>query len=226
MTELFEHLDVWCDAQPRSGAQNMALDQLLMESMANRPLLRVYHWSEPTVSFGYSLPYADAEVAFPDSGLTYIRRWTGGGVVDHRIDVTYTLVIPRANPLATMRGSGSYREIHKVLALALVELGVDVQLISSDAGNGESACFDNPVAYDITDGLNNKVAGAGQRRNKQGLLHQGSVIADVSATDLCEVFSVSLSRWQREYVPADVMLDNVDVLAQERYASEAWLRRR
>ena len=38
-------------------------------------------------------------------------------------------------------------------------------------------CFQQPVRYDLVDELGNKLAGAGQRRGKQGLLHQGSVQA-------------------------------------------------
>ena len=116
---VFESLDVWRDENPRSGAENMALDQLLMERVgkaSERPLLRLYGWSEPTITFGYFLPLSDATDAFSDDRLTYVRRWTGGGVVDHRIDLTYTLMIPRGHALATARGAESYRVIHQAIA--------------------------------------------------------------------------------------------------------------
>lgn len=224
---VFESLDFWRDETPRTGAENMAVDQLLMELVGrrggDRPILRVYEWSEPTVTFGYFLPLSDATDAFSDEELTYVRRWTGGGVVDHRVDITYTLVIPREHPLSKARGAESYREIHQALADSLTGLGESVRLTVVDEGDGSSACFVNPVAYDLTNMMGQKVAGAGQRRTKFGLVHQGSVItsADIDqlSAALVKCFSAQCSNWR----PEPSLLDAVNSLAVERYASDDWL---
>jgi len=225
---VFESLDVWRDPQPRTGAENMAVDQLLLEQVVDRPLLRVYDWSEPTVTFGYFLPLSDATEAFPASDaapLTYVRRWTGGGVVDHRIDLTYTLMVPRAHPLASARGAESYRVIHQALADALNELGENVRLTVVDEGDGGAACFTNPVAYDLTNQAGEKVAGAGQRRTRYGLLHQGSVITSVDGASLVEVLLKKLSENVQVVEPEADLLSAAAALAESRYATEAWLRK-
>ena len=226
MSCLFDSLDVWYDDLARTGAENMAVDQMLMENVVDRPLLRVYEWSEPSVSFGYFLPLLAAVSAFPGEKVNYVRRWTGGGVVDHRVDVTYTLVIPRGHSLASMRGGGSYREIHSVLAQVLVVLGQRVRVESSDLGDGRVECFANPVAFDVTDQLGCKVAGAGQRRSKYGLLHQGSVIADVDRRVFFDHFTRKLSDDRQLFSLPEGWGCRATDLARQRYATEEWLKKR
>jgi len=223
---VFESLDFWRDETPRSGAENMAVDQLLMEQIGDRPLLRIYEWSEPTVTFGYFLTLFDATDSFSDDELTYVRRWTGGGVVDHRIDITYTLVIPRSHELATARGAESYRIIHQALADTLGLLGEQVRLTVVDEGAGGAACFSNPVAYDLTNISGGKVAGAGQRRTKYGLLHQGSVITVTDRDGFAPALIRGLSDQASVWTPPSTIQDDARELALERYAQDAWLRKK
>lgn len=169
---ILERLQVWMDPVLRTGPEAMAVDELLLET-AKIPLLRVYGWQENWGSIGYFGKLADAEAAFP--GLNWVRRWTGGGVVDHRQDWTYSLIIPQGERLADLRGVESYRFIHGCLAQALVAEGIEVRLSHGEQENGEAACFENPVHSDLIVGNGVKIAGAGQRRSKQGLMHQGSV---------------------------------------------------
>ena len=58
--------------------------------------------------------------------------------------------------------------------------GLLVRLSTGDDATGLAQCFANPVNHDVVgpDGL--KVAGAGQRRTRRGLLHQGSVAGRVT----------------------------------------------
>ena len=227
---VFESLDFWRDYQPRTGAGNMAVDQLLMELVGQRsgcrPLLRIYGWCEPTVSFGYFLPLSDAVDAFSDDELAYVRRWTGGGVVDHRVDLTYSLMIPRGHALATARGAESYRVIHQALADALNQMGEKVRLTVVDEGDGGAACFTNPVAYDLTNSLGEKIAGAGQRRSKYGLLHQGSFVASVGIDVFAPRLARELSTRVEDWSPENVLLLNAVDLAEDRYATEAWLKKK
>ncbi|MCX7916244.1 MAG: hypothetical protein N3A53_08100, partial [Verrucomicrobiae bacterium] len=49
----------WWVCGPADGAWNMAADEMLLRQAVThaRPVLRVYRWSRPAVSFGYFQPY-------------------------------------------------------------------------------------------------------------------------------------------------------------------------
>ena len=223
---VFDSLEYWNDVNARTGAENMAVDQLLMERAGRHPVLRVYQWSEPSVSFGYFHALEDAQAAFPStagSPLSYVRRWTGGGVVDHRIDLTYTLVIPRGCALSSERGAVSYRLIHRALGQTLERHGQDVQLLAAGEGDGGAVCFANPVAYDLTDSQGVKIAGAGQRRTREGLLHQGSVVTVMDAAVLGADLVARLASRVIGWSASESFENDVQILAAERYASEEWL---
>lgn len=225
---LMDSIDYWHDPEPRSGAANMAVDQLLLESCGNVPVLRTYAWFTPTVSFGYFIPLAEVSAAFPDEGLDYIRRWTGGGIVDHRSDVTYTLAIPRGHDLAQLRGAESYRVIHQLLADVLSIAGESAKLVAAteSAGDGGLDCFTNPVEYDIKNAAGAKLAGAGQRRSRHGLLHQGSVITSLTGNQLGAHLARALAENVRLFTPEDDFFHRVSDLCEARYSRESWQRLR
>jgi len=223
---VFDSLELWHEQTPRTGAENMAVDQLLMERVGGKPILRIYGWSEPTVSFGYFLSLADAQQAFAESDLSYVRRWTGGGIVDHRHDITYTLVIPREHYLSQARGAESYRVIHQSLANALRQMGVDVRLTREAEGDGGLACFGNPVAYDLTNMAGDKIAGAGQRRTRYGLLHQGSLCVEIDPNKFGKVLASRLSSHVTEFSPTKNFCKDAAALAVIRYGTDAWLRKK
>lgn len=206
----------------------MAIDELLLQSISDTPLLRFYHWEAPSVSFGYFETLASAQASFPDlnSSLTYIRRWTGGGIVDHRIDLTYTLVIPRSQPSATLRGAESYRIIHEAVAKALNDQGINCRVINANTGDGSSACFENPVAFDIVTPDGSKLAGAGQKRSRYGLLHQGSVVGIADKTQWQQDFIKQLSTSATLWNPEKNLLENATDLSKTKYSTSEWLNKR
>ena len=78
-----------CDA-----AFNMALDEALLGAMPRlqTPVLRFYGWTEPAATFGYFQKFSDVEQATQLRPL--IRRPTGGGIVPHDADWTYSAAFP------------------------------------------------------------------------------------------------------------------------------------
>src|SRR6185436_10184845 len=109
------------------AAENMALDFLLLQRYPEAtPRFRHYGWRGPAFTFGLSQKLEFVKSQLP-AGETFdlCRRPTGGGVVDHREDWTYTLVIPRGHPLEELRATQSYRVTHEALAHALRKQGVD-----------------------------------------------------------------------------------------------------
>jgi lipoyl(octanoyl) transferase len=219
------NLNLWVDPVARPGPQAMAVDEWLLETSAV-PVLRVYRWLGDWGSLGYFGKLAEAKTAIP--GLPWVRRWTGGGMVDHRADWTYSVIIPATEPLARLRGAGSYLALHSELASVLAEEGMEVGLSSGGAETGAALCFENPVSHDLVGSAGLKLAGAGQRRNSRGILHQGSVsgscdesVSGCRAEALAGRLCVD---WRREqYEPSSEWL--IAKLAL-RYESSQWLERR
>ncbi len=215
---LFERIQVWRDRELRSGPENMAIDQWLIENLGEVPVLRIYEWRGDWVSLGYFQSLAEARRIFGNEP-EYVRRWTGGGIVDHRGDQTYTLAIPRSLKLASARGGESYAAIHRELAKCLRERGLSCQLAERDSQRESAACFEKPVAWDLLECGGGKLAGAGQRRTRRGILHQGSVSVSKGLLDDLEDF---LSDRSEVFSPGEMRGWEGKV---ERYRSADWLAR-
>lgn len=211
---IFDALEVWFDEEVRTGPENMAVDEWLLESVSEVPILRIYDWAGDWVSLGYFQSLKVAKEIFGEEP-EYVRRWTGGGIVDHRVDVTYTLVMPRELAMARGRGCESYKAIHGAVAECLRKAGMLCELAACDHDGDSAACFEKPVAWDLLGAEGEKIAGAGQRRSRYGTLHQGSVIASKGALDdLPQMMSQ-----QHEVVEFSPQVNS------DRYEAEAWLRR-
>ena len=163
------------------AAENMALDFLLLQRHRGDPAVRFRHydWRRPAFTFGYSQKIGDVRSMLPGESVELCRRPTGGGLVDHREDWTYTLVAPRGHPLEAMRAIESYGAIHEALAAALRRQGVPARLqepLGPETGGLAGACFARAETADVILGpAGMKIAGAAQKRNRNGLLFQGSV---------------------------------------------------
>ena len=162
------------------AAENMAVDFLLLQRYPNpeTPRFRHYGWRGPAFTFGYAQKIAAVRPLLPaDTTLDLCRRATGGGLVDHREDWTYALVIPRGHPLEDVRATQSYREVHEALAAALRVQGVACAAKTSPPETeGVGVCFQRAEIYDVVHEVTGaKIAGAAQKRNKRGLLFQGSI---------------------------------------------------
>ncbi|MES2659152.1 MAG: hypothetical protein V4689_11085 [Verrucomicrobiota bacterium] len=219
---VFEKLKLWVDPVSRSGPETMAVDEWLLETAAC-PVLRVYAWAGDWGSIGYFGKIAEAREVFP--GLDLVRRWTGGGMVDHRADWTYTLAVPAGEPLAGLRGAESYRQIHEILMRALEDEHLEALISDGERATGATLCFENPVGHDLLGVDGRKLAGAGQRRSKSGLLHQGSVAVETISNARAVNFATRLSRTWEEMVRFP---DSEDLGARihARYARDEWMNRR
>ena len=199
----------------------MAMDEALLET-ARHPILRVYRWAAPAVSFGYFEKWMPVENAHRDREP--VRRWTGGGVVLHGEDFTYSLLAPAGSAWAELEPMESYRAIHEALAAALQSSGAPVALAEENAAKKSAACFENPVRHDIV--LNNrKVAGAAQRRTRFGCLHQGSVQLPVAFPGLAQRLADELSAaGKADDFPLAVRTRAVE-LVESRYGAKSWLEK-
>jgi lipoate-protein ligase A len=159
---------------PAAAAFNMAMDAALLEAAQtiNQPVLRFYSWTEPAASFGYFQKYADVERMIAVRPL--VRRPTGGGVVPHDADWTYSFVVPPEHPWHAFNALDSYRHMHEWICAAFLMAGISTVVAPGCRKVLPGQCFEGHEKFDVL-WHDKKIAGAAQRRNRAGLLIQGSV---------------------------------------------------
>jgi len=207
-----------------SPARNMAVDEALLRNV-REPVLRIYEWNVPAVSLGYFQPAALAKER------PFVRRYTGGGLVDHAHDVTYTIVLPRAHPWMEMSAPESYCHIHRGVQAALKACGIASELTPAAHNVESDACFAKPVKFDIV-APTGKLSGAAQRRTREGLLHQGSILLPDPArnADLRAGFAAAFAaHLELPIEPGGLTAEEsarAVGLDRERYSTDAWNRAR
>jgi lipoate-protein ligase A len=219
---IFGSLDVYHDEPSRSAAVNMAIDEALLEC-ATTSSIRFYTWDHPALSFGYFGKFTD--VAHDSTERDVVRRWTGGGIVFHGDDLTYSLVIPVADPAFSESPTSIYEKIHNAIRAAFAANGRSVELAMNGAPKISDSCFANPVRADV---LSNgrKIAGAAQRRTRRGLLQQGS-IQDVDLTnEFADQFAKELCSECCDKTLDERLIARAQEIAEQRYSAASWLQRR
>jgi lipoyl(octanoyl) transferase len=174
-----EHRWLLLNSGKGEAAFNMALDEALLEAMVRlqAPVLRFYGWTEPAATFGYFQKFSHVERATLLRPL--VRRPTGGGIVPHDVDWTYSFAVPPKHEWHSLAAIESYRRIHEWIQHAFAKLKIQTELApdkKSAPGSPEmpGECFTGHEKFDLL-WRGRKIAGAAQRRNKLGLLIQGSV---------------------------------------------------
>lgn len=210
----------------------MALDEALLEAMPRlqKPVLRFYGWTEPAASFGYFQKFSEIEKTTLLRPL--VRRPTGGGLVPHDADWTYSLAFPTHHEWYSLSAIESYQGVHEWIVAAFAELKVPTELALCCRKSEPGQCF---VGYEKFDVLwqGKKIAGAAQRRNKVGLLIQGSVQPPPlslkrSAWESAmrnmgaKILGADGSEWQ----PDAVLLDRVKELVAGKYFQKSYNEKR
>lgn len=165
---------LWLNSGLGPAARNMAVDEALLEGMPRigRPVLRFYGWTEAAASFGYFQKYSEVERLTQLRPL--VRRPTGGGIVPHDADWTYSLAFPAGHPWYRLAAVESYRRVHEWLQAAFAQVQVATRLAPAARKTGPGQCFAGHERSDLL-WSGRKIAGAAQRRTRTGLLIQGSV---------------------------------------------------
>src|ERR1700730_10338908 len=135
---IFGALEVYHDNISRSGAMNMAIDEALLE-ITTVATLRLYRWEHAALSFGYFGSYED--VADQRGDREIVRRWTGGGIVPHGDDLTYSVVIPASHPFFARSSLAIYSSLHEAIRAALKVSGIDATLANSVSPRVSEDCF-------------------------------------------------------------------------------------
>jgi lipoate-protein ligase A len=230
---LFDSLAVYHDIASRSAALNMSIDEALLET-AEIPTIRFYKWDHQALSFGYFGKFKD--VANHVTERDIVRRWTGGGIVFHGDDLTYSIVIPASDPAYSESSMSIYEQIHGALHAALIVAGQDVELAEGrDAALRRprtaqrtvptNECFANAVRADVL--LNGrKIAGAAQRRTRIGLLQQGSIQGVDLTDEFADQFASGLCSKYYSKALDERLIARAHEIAERKYSAASWLQRR
>ncbi len=220
-----------------TAAENMAIDFLLLNNYSTPDALRFrhYEWARPAYTFGLSQAYSYALSEIPDKKADICRRPTGGGVVSHLEDWTYSLVIPFEHGLARAEPAETYRAVHQQIVDALAAQGANA-VLNTDAPDisAPSVCFEKSEVHDVVlRNLPSKVAGAAQKRTKAGYLLQGSIwkpiLPDLDWTRFYNDFTHAIAQLADvpiEFVPRPEWPENDLEQLVSQFESDEWNQRR
>jgi lipoate-protein ligase A len=210
------------------AALNMATDESLLTAMPRlqTPALRFYGWTESAASFGYFQKFSEIERATLLRPL--VRRPTGGGLVPHDADWTYSLAFPTNHEWYSTSAIESYRRVHEWIQAAFAELKIATELADCCRKSEPGQCFVGHEKFDVL-WQGKKIAGAAQRRSKLGLLIQGSVQppplklnrADWQAA-MQHVGAQKFSAQWLEWNPDSELSAQVAELVREKYSQKSY----
>jgi lipoate-protein ligase A len=253
----------------RSGAMNMALDEIAAETAAagGPRTLRVYRWDPGTLSLGYRQDPDTVDWDYCDrAGVEVTRRQTGGGGIYHDADgdVSYSVVAPAAELPGDL--VESYHLLCEPILDAFDRLGVPAAFAETERpAVYPPACYLRELhpAHDVVvpdaDG-ERKVSGNAQHRRTDAVVQHGSLThsvrperhlavfadppvdaagfrdrvtgvdehADVDRGATVAALEAALEAWADATAGTwtDAELDRARELAKEKYASDAWVKRR
>jgi len=209
----------------------MGLDEALLEASPRvaKPVLRSYGWNEPAASFGYFQKYGEVERVTLLRPL--VRRPTGGGLVPHDADWTYSVIIPTHHEWYSSRAEESYRRMHQWLQSAFAKVSAVTELANSAHKSQPGQCFAGYERFDLL-WQGRKIGGAAQRRSKTGLLIQGSVQPPPLSLDrnqwqqaMCDVFNTTGAEWSKFDLDA-LLLQRARELVKNKYSQESFNRKK
>lgn len=160
-----------------SAQTNMATDEAIATSfeLDDTPVLRLYSWDDSyTLGVGQKIDeYIDLKKEYKGN---FAKRITGGGVLFHGHDLSYSLIVPPSY-LEGLSVKESYEKICSFLLSFYKKLGLDVKYVKDDESlilSKSPFCQVGFEAYDIvTNGK--KIGGNAQRRTKKFIFQHGSI---------------------------------------------------
>jgi lipoate-protein ligase A len=168
------------DRTPLKGSLNMAIDEFLFQSLELEPktFLRFYTWRRPTASLGYSQRIdrvVDSGLC-QKKGIDIVRRITGGKLVLHHKEVTYSLCSSDTE-IFPPNLVDSYSLVSRALMHGLKRMGLDPSLADAPPEfytRGNLPCFSYPARNEV-EVMGKKIIGSAQKRVDSKFLQHGSI---------------------------------------------------
>ena len=200
-------------SRQNSAIYNMALDQKIFDSYMEDgiPAFRIYGWEAPSFTYGVSQK-PENEIDIKQcalDGIQVAKRMTGGGVLFHNNEITYSLVCAKEDIGEPDGVIVSYRKICAFLISFYRSLGLDASF-ALEAEDFKARCAPHELCsasrekYDIV--INGrKIGGNAQKRKKHAVFQHGSIPISVDW---------ALMRWYVRSLPEDIS-SGVTTLTEE-----------
>lgn len=224
------------ETPPLSVFEHMAFDELSASNGKKKFILRFYSWKKKAVTFGYAQNANCIMKNLPEK-CEITRRPTGGGVVFHNDDITFSAIFPICG---RFNSDAIYYKLHGSIYKALAARKVRCRLSLGGVGSGympdidgkPTQCFVNPVKNDLLDDTGKKVLGGAIRRFENIVLYQGSLRLENARIRMPE-FKLSIMKelalsWNlkwRVHRPSEIFSREVKDLAENKYNNKEWIYR-
>lgn len=179
---------------------NMAIDEAIFTARKNNlvgPTLRFYGWQPAAFSFGYS---QDPEKEFnldecEKRKINFVRRMTGGGIIYHNKELTYSLVCHKDEIGADNLVKESYKKICSFLISSYKKLGLNAEFSYAETERN-SFCFAAREFYDIVIG-GKKIGGNAQKRAKDFIFQHGVIPLEFDFKDVLHCLKNALKDFDK-----------------------------
>ncbi|MDD5476629.1 MAG: lipoate--protein ligase family protein [Candidatus Omnitrophica bacterium] len=171
----------------RSEASSAAYNMNFDEKIFNRYLedgigvLRIYRWGKSSFTYGFSQnPRNEINLdKCASDGIQIAKRMTGGGILFHHDEITYSFVCSKDDVGEPQGIFVSYRNICKFLIQFYESLGVAAEFALETKNFKERSaahqlCSAAYEKYDIVIG-GRKIGGNAQKRKRQVIFQHGSI---------------------------------------------------
>lgn len=170
-------------SRPASAVYNMKLDRKIFNRYLEDgiPVFRVYRWQSPSFTYGVTQDpgkWIDLELCAAE-GVGVAGRMTGGGVLFHNDEITYSLACGKEDAGEPEGAVVSYREICAFLIRFYKSIGLDASFaLESESFKNRSVphglCSASYEKYDIV--INGRKIGGNAQKRKRGVIFQhGSI---------------------------------------------------
>ena len=172
-------------SDPLDAYMNMAIDEALYSSFCDDPLaipvFRIYQWKGPSFSIGVSQnPQAELDLEkCKTENVPYVRRMTGGGIIFHDDEITYSFIVPENIYAPGRPVAESFKSLCAFLMIFYRKLGLEPCFAVDKPYNGvigasSPFCFAGREKYDIV--VHGKKIGGNAQKRKHGIIFQhGSI---------------------------------------------------
>ena len=179
------------DTKTGTAPWNMAVDEALLSryNEGGLPILRLYGWHNALSIGRFCDPGKDIDVqSAAQKKVALVRRLSGGGILAHGNDLSYSLIFPRS-----FAGERSVKENYRFLCRFLIcfykKIGLKAAFVcdSQISSRASSVCLAGREPYDLViEGK--KMGGNAQRYAKHAFFQHGSIPIGIDETLFEDLF--------------------------------------